>query len=79
MKGSCKVAGCRARAWHLELCNYHALLELRGKTPKPDPDVARLRQVVREHAAGLGIALDEEVEQVQAVARRVRKARSPVF
>ncbi|MFC1611145.1 hypothetical protein ACFL6C_09310 [Myxococcota bacterium] len=61
----CKAAGCKAQAWHQDLCNYHAFQRLRGRRTK-----------AQERAAELGIELNRNHEQVGA--RTARKVRSPV-
>lgn len=71
----CTVSGCGARAWHGELCNYHALLEARARREASQPESAESRaREVRERAAELGITLDDDVVHAHAA----KKARSPV-
>ena len=88
-KRTCSVEGCSARAWHDDLCNYHALERHSpsssrrggGKPSRPKPLQARLeegKRVLRERAKELGIQLDEEPQEVAVSGRKGKKARSPV-
>ncbi len=74
----CKVGGCGARAWHGDLCNLHALEQLRSRPRQP---LARRlehgKRLLREKARELGIELAEG-EVVTVEAGRARKVRSPV-
>ena len=90
IRKTCKVNGCRARAWQRELCNLHALEQYRSprrQTPRSER-LAEGKQLLRERARELGITLAENPDSRRAASRpelvlvggrgALAKARSPV-
>ena len=82
----CKVNGCQARAWQIELCNFHALESYRGGRQRrraTSEKLAEGKRLLRQRAQELGISLakekgcTEQPEVVAAMTGRV-KVRSPV-
>ena len=72
MRKTCKVSGCRARAWQQDLCNLHALE--RYRSPRRDrPRAERLaegKRLLRERARELGITLADDPDGRRSAARR---------
>lgn len=65
---TCSVSGCRARAWHHDLCNLHALERHKaaGQGPRRRPTAERLaegKRILRQRAKELGIVLDDGTER----------------
>ncbi len=81
MRARCEVTGCRGVAWAGRLCNYHALLKVRGGSEGAERGIAKvatLRRQVQQQAAALGLKLTREEPMLAHVKGRDRKVRSPV-
>lgn len=79
----CGHGRCRARAWHGDLCNRHALAAHRGRQTVVGTaeKLRRGKALLRQRAEQLGIKLDDEPAAQAAVAPvggTLWKARSPV-
>lgn len=83
----CKIEGCGARAWQIELCNLHALERHRtAKRRPPSERLAQGRELLRQRARELGIVLADNPDArrsknrkaVAVASARRSKVRSPV-